>query len=61
MSHTIECPSCLGTGEQFNGGLKFRKCTLCNGKGKVPPALAEDYITSLNIIQIQDDDEFADY
>ena len=59
MSHKVECPSCLGTGENISGTLikqKVKPCLLCKGKGNVPNALAEDYVASINIIQIYDDD-----
>tara|TARA_R110000851_G_scaffold315229_4_gene477588 strand:- start:311 stop:499 length:189 start_codon:yes stop_codon:yes gene_type:complete len=56
MSSKTECPNCLGTGEELQTKQTFRKCALCKGKGEVDNALAEDYITSINIINMHDDE-----
>ncbi len=58
MSTKVECPECLGTGEVAVTFRKIKKCTLCKGKGIVDNALAEDYISSINIINLNDDEFF---
>jgi len=60
MSNKTECPCCFGSGEEFQTGRKFKECSLCKGKGKVANALAEDYISSINVINIYDDDYYSD-
>tara|TARA_R110000822_G_scaffold302649_2_gene426957 strand:+ start:14345 stop:14533 length:189 start_codon:yes stop_codon:yes gene_type:complete len=53
------CPQCLGTGEAFTKGDTVKSCLICKGKGEVNADLAEDFISSINVIHIQDD-EFSD-
>jgi len=55
MYDLVECPKCLGTGELIvpepnsnNKMLHNTECQLCNGKGKVHPDIAGDFIFSLN-------------
>jgi hypothetical protein len=56
MSNNIECPKCFNTSEVFDTKNKFKKCSLCKGKGEVHPHLSEDYISSINVINIYDDE-----
>jgi len=65
MKNEEICPKCLGgsdvmvsnTDEKNHNtkGFKYKKCTLCKGKGIVNSELAEDYIFSLN------EDNFEDF
>lgn len=52
----IECPCCLGTGEEIYKGKFPKSCSLCKGEGNVDSVLAEDYIASINVIYIEEDD-----
>lgn len=52
MSSKTTCPCCLGAKEimepKKTRGFKYVKCNLCDGKGKVHPEIADDYIFSLD-------------
>lgn len=53
MKRSVDCPKCLGTGEEVFVGKKKsfaqKKCNLCDGMGLTDDDLAEDFIES-NII-----------
>lgn len=49
MSKEVECPCCLGTGQEILSGKHLKVCSLCKGKGIVKSALAEDYISNINV------------
>lgn len=58
-----DCPKCLGTGETMEGkkkkkGFEYKVCNLCNGKGKVPDEIANDYIFSLNEDNFETNDDW---
>ena len=41
----MECPHCLGIGEEYNRRTKQGKlCHLCNGNGTVDEIIADAYI-----------------
>lgn len=56
----IECPLCLGSKEEYFKGNIVKKCSLCKGKGEVDAILAEDFISSINIIDIDHGDIIDD-
>jgi len=40
----VECPKCIGTGDEFWKGKHPRKCRTCLGKGVVDKVVADDFI-----------------
>jgi|TARA_R110000823_G_scaffold301535_1_gene422544 DnaJ-class molecular chaperone len=44
MSKLIECPNCLGTGDEFVKGKYPRKCRTCTGEGVVSSDIASNFI-----------------
>ena len=58
MSKKVECPSCIGTGQEVYKGKYPKKCSLCKGEKIVESELAEDFVASLNIIEIKDGEIF---
>lgn len=45
MEEEIECPNCIGSGEEYNKRYnKAVACKLCNGDGKVNDIIYSAYI-----------------
>ena len=45
MENKIECPNCLGQGEEFNRRTKKPKeCKLCEGEGSVEEIVSDAYL-----------------
>ena len=44
MSKLVECPNCIGTGEEFVKGKYPRACYTCGGKGVVTTDIASNFI-----------------
>ena len=53
MSKLIECPKCIGLGNEVSVNKKgvptVKKCTLCNGLSSVDDSIADSYINDLNV------------
>ncbi|WP_166786793.1 hypothetical protein [Jeotgalibacillus salarius] len=41
MRMIVICPGCRGSGSVKKAGLLLRKCSECNGSGKISKTLAE--------------------
>lgn len=54
MSKLVECPNCLGTGEELYKGKFLKTCKVCNGIGMVDKVISDSFISSLNTY-IEDD------
>ena len=44
MSKKVECPNCIGTGEEFVKGKYPRLCRTCTGEGTVNEEVAHNYL-----------------
>jgi DnaJ-class molecular chaperone len=44
MNKLIECPNCIGTGDDFVNGKYPRKCRTCKGEGVVHADTVSNYI-----------------
>ena len=44
MSKLVECPNCLGTGEEVIKGRYAKPCKYCNGEGMLDSEIAESLI-----------------
>jgi len=44
MSKLVECPNCLGTGEEVIKGTRVVVCSYCSGNGMMDSELAESLI-----------------
>lgn len=50
MSKLVNCPNCLGSGEEINfEGTKVQKCSTCKGDGFVTPETEQTYLNKLKI------------
>lgn len=43
-NNKLECPNCIGSGEEFVKGKYPKACHLCKGEKVVEQAIAEDFI-----------------
>ena len=43
-SKLIECPRCIGTGEEVYNKKKVKQCSTCKGHGMVDEHIAEAFI-----------------
>lgn len=50
MSKLVECPNCLGTGEEILK-RRARACSTCGGVGKVDNDIAEAYESQLGFTE----------
>lgn len=44
MSKLVECPNCLGTGEELIKGKYMKKCKYCDGTGKTEELIASAFL-----------------
>lgn len=44
MSQLVECPNCLGTGEELIKGKYMKPCRFCKGEGMLEDEIAESLI-----------------
>lgn len=51
MASKVECPKCVGLGEEFNGRF-MKRCKLCGGDKIVDEEAAEAYLE--NIMEDED-------
>jgi len=55
MNKLVECPNCLGTGEELFKGRFPKKCTTCKSDGMVSEDIANVFISNL---KVYDDEEY---
>jgi DnaJ-class molecular chaperone len=56
MNKLVECPNCLGTGEEFFKGRFPRGCSTCKGEGVVDKSIENAFVKDLHIYN--DDEEW---
>lgn len=57
MNKLVECPNCLGSGEELHKGRFPKTCTTCKGDGVVDKLVSEAYLSTLKYY----DDEYEEY
>jgi DnaJ-class molecular chaperone len=62
MSKLVECTQCLGAKEimtpKETKGFEYKKCSLCNGHGKVEQQLADDFVFAMNEDNFETNDDW---
>jgi DnaJ-class molecular chaperone len=58
MNKLVECPNCLGVGEELYNGKFPKTCGTCKGDGMVDKDIAKVYISSL---KYYNDEEYDKY
>lgn len=57
MNKLVECPNCLGSGEELHKGRFPKTCTTCKGDGVVDKLVSQAYLSTLKYY----DDEYEEY